>query len=577
MGRTPWRKVLWRGLRSQILLWIVLPAGVILLILSFAAIYSHQQTMKTLVEERDLALATVGAQQVQERLTRCQTVLEEIRDHEALRHAEAVDYSLVLQELSPQPSVFDGGVALLGAGGELLAAQPDTSAWATRIQAAQPYLDQVSPGAGPTLLTTLDDPLFGAPLAFLIVPGDGPVRALVGVFSLDSCAITEVLADLTPSGEGIAYLLDGEGRILYHPDSSQLGNNALTLLGKDRAWLSEAGAGVYQDVAGQDIMLARAPVGQTGWTVMVQEPWGSLLAPLMRYSLLAPIVVLLVALLAFGAVYLGVRQVLQPLEELGRRASKIAWGDFSAIGDPVGGIAEIDELRITLNQMADRIRAYQSAMQSYVAAVTRGQEEERLRLGHELHDDTVQSLVVLSQGLERAQKDLPSTAQDLREELAELRELANATVDDLRRYISDLRPVYLEDLGLVPALEKMVDDLAISQDIDAEFKVVGTVHRLDADVELAIFRIVQEAVKNVEQHAQASRVEVRLEVDPDGMTAFIEDDGVGFVASETPSELTERGHFGLMGMQERAMLLGGWLSIGSEPGQGTRIVVYVPV
>jgi two-component system sensor histidine kinase DegS len=287
--------------------------------------------------------------------------------------------------------------------------------------------------------------------------------------------------------------------------------------------------------------------------------------------------VLLVALLAFGAVYLGVRQVLQPLEKLGRRASKIAWGDFSAIGDPVGGIAEIDELRITLNQMADRIRAYQSAMHSYVAAVTRGQEEERLRLGHELHDDTVQSLVVLSQGLERARKELPSTAQDLREELGELRELANATVDDLRRYISDLRPVYLEDLGLVPALEKMVDDLAISQDIDAEFKVVGTAHRLDADVELAIFRIIQEAVKNVEQHAQASRVEVRLEVDPDGMTAFIEDDGVGFVAPETSSELTEQGHFGLMGMQERAMLLGGWLSIGSEPGQGTRIVVYVPV
>lgn len=567
----------WRGLRSQILLWVVLPVMFLLLVISFTGIYSHQRAMRALVEERDLALATLAAKGVAERLARCQTVLENIRDQEALRHSEPIDYNQLLGELSPGLSIFDGGVALLGAGGELIAAKPDTTVWATRLQTMGPYLEQVTASQEPIFLTTSEDPLLNDSLVVLIAPGAGQVKALVGLFSLESCGATEALAGVEVGGEGVAYLIDREGNILYHPDPSWLGSNALTHLGVDRTRLAEAGSGVYQDTTGRDTVLAYAPVDQTGWTVIVQEPWSDLIAPMMHYSQITPLIVLLVALVAFLAIYLGVRWVLQPLEELGRRANKIAWGDFSAARDPVGGIAEIDELRATLNQMADRIRTYQSAMRNYVAAVTRGQEEERLRLGHELHDDTVQSLIALSQGLERAQRDVPAAAMDLGERLAELRGLANSIIGDLRRYISDLRPVYLEDLGLIPALEKLVNDLAAGLDIDTELEVAGTPRRLASDVELTIFRIVQEALKNIEQHARASRVNVKLEFDSEGITVFIEDNGVGFEAPETPSDLTERGHFGLMGMQERAMLLGGWLSIGSEPGQGTRIVIYLPV
>ncbi|MFQ6000889.1 MAG: ATP-binding protein [Anaerolineae bacterium] len=573
--RSPARS--WRGLRSQILLWVVLPLTILLLVLSFTGIYSHQRAMRALVEERDLALATLAAKGVAESLARCQTVLENIRDHEALRHSEPIDHNQLLGELSSRLRIFDGGVALWGEDGELIAAEPDTAVWATRVQTMEPYLEQITASQEPIFLTASEEPLLNGSLVALIVPGVGRVRALVGLFSPAGCGATETLAGLAVGGEGVAYLIDREGTILYHPNPSRLGSNALTQLGVDRASLAEAGSGVYQDTTGRDVVLAYGPVEQAGWAVIVQEPWSDLIAPMMHYSQITPLIVLLVALVAFLAIYLGVRWVLQPLEELGRRANKIAWGDFSAARDPVGGIAEIDELRATLNQMADRIRTYQSAMRNYVAAVTRGQEEERLRLGHELHDDTVQSLIALSQGLERAQRDAPAVAEALRERLAELRGLTNSIIGDLRRYISDLRPVYLEDLGLIPALEKLVGDLSASQGVDAGLKVVGTPRRLASDVELTIFRIVQEALKNIEQHAQASRVEVKLEFDSDGITMFIEDDGIGFEAPETPSELTERGHFGLMGMQERAMLLGGWLSIGSEPGQGTKIVTYLPV
>jgi signal transduction histidine kinase len=576
MGIGDWAKRLWRDLRSQILLWIVLPVATIMLVLSLTGIYSHQQAMRALVEERDLTLATVAAAGIDEGLARCQSVLETVRDDGALHHAKPADYPLVFEELSPQLGVFDEGAAFVATDGELLAAKPDTQVWAARTEALKRYLEQVTPGEISPFLTTFEDPISGGPLAALIVPGVDQRGALVGAFSLEGCGIAATLADLTVGSEGAAYLVDGQGIILYPLDRGQLESNAFTHLRTDGTLIAEAGAGLHQDFAGQPMVVAHAPLGQGGWVVLVQEPWGELIAPMMRYSQITPIVVLLVALGAFTTIFLGVRWVLQPLEELRRRASKIAGGDFSAVDDPVGGIAEIEDLRDTLNQMAERIRAYQSAMHSYMAAVTQAQEEERLRLGHELHDDTVQSLVVLSQGLERAQRELAAAPEGLAEQLAELRELTNTTIDDLRRYISDLRPVYLEDLGLIPALEKLVDDLALGQDIQAEFRAVGTAHRLPANVELAIFRIVQEALTNVEQHAQASWVEVKLALDPDGVTVLVEDDGIGFEISQTPSELSERGHFGLMGMQERAMLLGGWVSIESEPGHGTRILTYLP-
>lgn len=572
-----WRKRLSRDLRSQMLLWVVFPVAAILLVLSFTGVYSHQRAMRVLVEDRDLALATVAANAIEAGLDHCRDTLESVRDQAGLRHAEPVDYPLLLREYSPQLGAFDEGVALLTTGGEVLAAWPDSDVWTARIRDVMPHLEPISVGEAPPVLITLEEPLSRRTLAAWVVAGVGQTGALVGVFSPEGCGVEQTLGDLTVGTSGVAYLVDGRGTLLYPLNQVQLESDALTHLRLDGTQLAEPGAHVHRDLAGAAMVLAHAPLGQGGWMVLVQEPWSELLAPMMRYSQITPLVVVLIALGSLITIALGVRQVLQPLEELGRTANKIAWGNFSAAREPVGGIVEIDELRVTLNQMAERIGAYQAAMHRYMAAVSQAQEDERLRLGHELHDDTVQSLIVLSQGLERLQGELPQNAEGLSGRLAEMRELTNSIMIDLRRYIGDLRPVYLEDLGLIPGLHKLVDDLAASDHIDAELELSGTPYRLPARVELAVFRIVQEALNNVEQHAQASRVHVRAEFDSDGITVFIEDDGVGFEPSETPSELTERAHFGVMGMQERAVLSGGWLSIGSQPGQGTKIVLHLPV
>jgi signal transduction histidine kinase len=119
-----------------------------------------------------------------------------------------------------------------------------------------------------------------------------------------------------------------------------------------------------------------------------------------------PLVLLLVAIGALGGIYFGVRNILRPLQDLAQMANRIAFGAYHAAEKPVGGVREIEELRETLDAMARQVHSAQDAMQNYIVAMTRGQEDERLRLARELHDDTIQSLIALQQRVEMAHKAL---------------------------------------------------------------------------------------------------------------------------------------------------------------------------
>jgi signal transduction histidine kinase len=141
----------------------------------------------------------------------------------------------------------------------------------------------------------------------------------------------------------------------------------------------------------------------------------------------------------------------------------------------------------------------------------------------------------------------------------------------VRRFVRDLRPTYLEELGLIPALEML------TREANARFQVVGEEARLDAERELALYRIVQEALRNVAKHSRAQNVAVTLAFDEHEATATIEDDGIGFAAPDAPTAYASAGHFGLMGMQERAQLFGGNVYVKSERGKGTKVIAFVPI
>jgi len=281
-----------------------------------------------------------------------------------------------------------------------------------------------------------------------------------------------------------------------------------------------------------------------------------------------------VLVIALVGLWFGVRQIVQPLQSLERKATELAWGDFEAIEDPVGGINEIKRLQTELIHMAEKVKVAQQGLRGYLGAVTAGQEEERHRLARGLHDDTIQSLIALNQQAQLAQMALDG--HPAAEQLNEMQGMTAQIIADLRRLIHDLRPNYLEDLGLVPALDMLTRDTSVSLAIPVTFQVSGPDRRLRPEVELTLYRIAQEALSNVARHAQASSVDVSIHFDSGIIRLTVTDNGRGFEVPESPAAMAPEGHYGLLGLHERAELIGGRLTINSEPEHGTIVIVSLP-
>jgi signal transduction histidine kinase len=206
------------------------------------------------------------------------------------------------------------------------------------------------------------------------------------------------------------------------------------------------------------------------------------------------------------------------------------------------------------------------------ARVTAAQEEERQRIARELHDGLVPVLASLNIRLHTVGKRLKQEDHPLAEEIGELAEQAQASSRDIRRLVHDLRPVALDELGLVPALRQYLARCEHEHGLVVDF-VADEGERLSASVETALFRIVQEAVNNVLRHAQAQHVGVTLDRDVDHVKVQIVDDGQGF---ETQLPRSGR-HIGLWSMRERAQQLGGQFEVRSALGQGTVVTARVPL
>jgi signal transduction histidine kinase len=207
--------------------------------------------------------------------------------------------------------------------------------------------------------------------------------------------------------------------------------------------------------------------------------------------------------------------------------------------------------------------------------VTQAQEEERKRMARELHDEASQNVVVIRRSLAALRTSLdddhPAAA-----ELGELSELAGQTIAGMRRFSRDLRPPTLDELGLASALDQLVTQVRERSALTAELRVNGPSRRLPIETELAVFRIGQAALHNVERHAAAAMVSVELTFKPGTVRLVLTDDGCGFRPPQNLGALPEAGKLGLIGMQERAQLVGGALQINSRPGAGTTVLLEVP-
>ncbi len=220
----------------------------------------------------------------------------------------------------------------------------------------------------------------------------------------------------------------------------------------------------------------------------------------------------------------------------------------------------------------------QENMRYYVQLITRAQEEERKRLARDLHDDISSSLLLLIRRLDaaipvgrgRQTSSYKATLEDLHRQAVE-------ALEHVRRYVQDLRPRILDDLGLVASLEWMADDIQKHYPIRTSVSVSGTERPLPTEVQLLLFRIAQEAISNVRRHAEATAVDISLDFAADAVKMTVQDNGRGFEVPSRIEELASGGHLGIMGMAERAKLLNGTLEVHSSPGNGTEIVTGVPI
>jgi len=344
--------------------------------------------------------------------------------------------------------------------------------------------------------------------------------------------------------------------------------------GVEEALRGKAGT-IYIGSGDDEHVVAFAPVEPVGWAIVTEESWEMVATPTLRTSQVMPLALVPALLIAVVGLWFGVRQVVQPIQKLEEKAARLAWGDFGSIEEPVGGIPEVRHLQVELAQMARKLRAAQKGLRDYIGAITTAQEEERRRLARELHADTIQSLIALKQRVQLTRLSLKE--RHAADSMAELEVLAEQTIDNLRRLTRALRPIYLEDLGLVTALEMLARETSESAGIPVAFHLQGSERRLPPEVELAFYRIAQEALSNVTRHSQASQAGVQLHYEPDSVSVVVSDDGLGFEVPRSPAEFAPRGHFGLLGLHERAELLGARLEIRSAPGQGTSISVKLAI
>jgi len=289
-------------------------------------------------------------------------------------------------------------------------------------------------------------------------------------------------------------------------------------------------------------------------------------------------------------------EIFRPLGSLVRSTQRIAAGNLDEPLEPAG-VAEVYELAINFEVMRSRLKELLErersmsenlevqvqetsqalddvcrAREHLLAQLISSQEEERRRVSRELHDETSQglaNLIVRLGTLARLVDDEKVLAQ-----LQVLRTQAVDTLEGVNRIVMDLRPGLLDEYGLVPAVEWYADARLTAQGVSVKMKVEGTPRELSSYTQASIYRVIQEAINNILQHAQANQVLIQIQWLEDHLRIEIEDNGRGFDMKRAFDGVS--GHYGLLGMRERVSLLNGALYVHSAPGEGTQLVIEVP-
>jgi len=569
-GKFPYSnfKRLWQGSTLQVLGVIILPLALLVLVFALGSTWLHQRAMRQMVGERDeLAVqAAAGAisTEVHHRLSAMRGLALRAVDSDDINQETLASYEF----LAPD---FDLGLAVFNSNGEIIASSSDAKLnWGTLV--SQPDFENFirhSTESGEIIEWTYD----GTPGIMVGASSQNGEVVAVGGISAEALASFIIANVLPEEREARIFIVNKEHVVVFQKGSDGYGVQPATHPGVDEALNGLSGTFYMQD-QGIEHVVSYSGVQPLGWALVMEEPWEAVVTPILTTTQVAPLVLVPILIITLAGLWFGARQIVQPLRDLEQKSARLAWGDASGIEEPVGGIAEIRHLQAELTHMARKVQTAQRSLRDYIGAITDAQEDERQRLARELHDDTLQSIIALKQRVQLAQKKASDETSE--KSLQELEAIAELTIENLRRTTQALRPVYLEDLGLVTALEMLAREMESASDVKVTFQKQGSEKRLAAPVELALYRMAQEALNNVARHAQATLAELSVHFGGDKIEMVVSDNGIGFEAPNTPADFAPSGHFGLLGMYERADLIGARLTIHSVPGKGTQLTIQLP-
>jgi signal transduction histidine kinase len=561
-------KTFWQGSTLQVLGVIILPLALLILVFALGSTWLHQRAMREMVGERDeLAVrAAAGAlnNEVYYRIDAMRGLALQASASDEILEVTLASYEFLASD-------FDLGLAVFSSQGELLAKTSDNGLDWGRL-ASQPDFEDFlkrSTETGEIIEWALD----GSSTVLISATSPNGEKVAVGAVSAATLAGRTVTDVLPVEREARVFIVNNQHMVVYQSGSSFFEGDSAYHPGVENALAGQSGT-FYMSSQGVEHVVSYGTVSALDWALIMEEPWQAVATPILTTTQVAPLVLVPLLLITLTGLWFGARQIVQPLRDLEEKSAQLAWGDAGEIEKPVGGIAEIRHLQAELIHMARKVQAAQRSLRDYIGVITDAQEEERQRLARELHDDTLQSIIALKQRVQLAKKNAPDEVSQ--QSLHELETIAEQTIENLRRTTRALRPAYLEDLGLVTALEMLAREMESASDITVTFQKKGREKRLAPPVELALYRMAQEAMSNVARHAQATKAELSIHFGHDKLEMRVSDNGIGFEAPSTPADFAPSGHFGLLGLYERADLIGARLTIRSTSGEGTQLTVQLP-
>lgn len=588
--------------------------GLVLLVAGFslAGFVTVQESTRRTLQER-LTVAQVTADRVDDLLERIVQMTEWVaEEHEFdLENPSLAANREALQYLNDHLDGMAFFVGLMNREGVKVWTEPYRDDIVGVDYSGSRTIQDILGGRGPiiTRVISLAEDEYSVAVGVGIEDPDGTVT---GIITVDLDLSHEQFADLlNPIGlDDTSYveIVDQNGIVLVSTRTERQLQNVdraghfATLIENREMMVGECHdchQGAVVDQPATEIV-AFAPLTSAPWGVAVRQSKDATMAysTLLRTRSVA--IGGAAALVALTVTVIISKQLVSPVESLAVAVKGIAEGDLdrpipthnvgelaqcaqcveqirTRLKDSIEEIQEwSQELELKVRQRTEELETSEQARRELLHKVVVAQEEERQRLARELHDQTSQSLTALMVGLETVVMRPAETPEEVKEYVVAVKPQVQELLGEINRIVMDLRPLILDDLGLVQAIDWLVENRLESVGIRSKVWTIGPEKRLPSEVETIVYRIVQEAITNIIRHAQPKNVNITLSFRDTHSLLTIEDDGVGFSLAEADRNGDGRVRHGLLGMKERAALIGANLTIISRPGRGTRIVCEIP-